>query len=305
MERQRERPKEVAKETVEKRDKELETLRKELQRLRELKRKKESETQKEDVEQVKIEAPEVEQVETLEVTKTVMDDIESRLEEIDTFITKQLGKIDEGTYARDSQYVESQLQVLEEEIVGEKGLIEKEISPYEKLLNEYPWLEETRYEFMYSIPHKKKEKNDYESWKGEWAKVLYDYARYAILHVIYLSNLYNEKPFSNFSNRTEAIKTIAEELIDQDLAEWLSRKKDQLRIYWKTLDAWGNEIYHWAIENGKLEPILLFELREANEEFSNLPKEDIEEIFKILEKGDKGSIIKMDDGDLAFKAKFV
>lgn len=305
MERQRERPKEVAKETVEKRDKELETLRKELQRLRELKRKKESETQKEDVEQVKIEAPEVEQVETLEVTKTVMDDIESRLEEIDTFITKQLGKIDEGTYARDSQYVESQLQVLEEEIVGEKGLIEKEFSPYEKLLNEYPWLEETRYEFMYTIPHKKKEKNDYESWKGEWAKVLYDYARYAILHVIYLSNLYNEKPFSNFSNRTDAIKTIAEELIDQDLAEWLSRKKDQLRIYWKTLDAWGDEIYHWAIENGKLEPILLFELREANEEFSNLPKEDIEEIFKILEKGDKGSIIKMDDGDLAFKAKFV
>ena len=54
---------------------------------------------------------------------------------------------------------------------------------------------------------------------------------------------------------------------------------------------------------GKLEPIMIYEIREANLEFSNLPKEDLEAIFKILSKEKRGKIIKLDDGEISIKLK--
>ena len=299
MERQKDKSTERSKEIRKTTEEELEVLRKELQRLRELKRQKELNEQKAvqeselttEKEEIK---PEIEE-------KTDVDDIEDRLDEIDKFLLKQFEQIDESTYEQHSDYIESQLQVLEEEIVGEKGLIEIELSPYEKLLNEYPWLEETKYEFMYSIPNKKKNPSDYESWKTEWAKVLFDYAKCAILHILYLRQLYSEKPFSNFQDRQKAIKKIADELVEQKLAKFLSKKEEKLRIYWKTLDLWAVDLYDWALDFGKIEPILIYEIREAQKEFSNLPKLDIEEIFRILSKDNRGTIIKTDDGQIAFK----
>lgn len=299
MERQKDKSTERSKEIRKTTEEELEVLRKELQRLRELKRQKELNEQKAvqeselttEKEEIK---PEIEE-------KTDVDDIEDRLDEIDKFLLKQFEQIDESTYEQHSDYIESQLQVLEEEIVGEKGLIEIELSPYEKLLNDYPWLEEAKYEFMYSIPNKKKNPSDYESWRTEWAKVLFDYAKCAILHILYLRQLYSEKPFSNFQDRQKAIKKIADELVEQKLAKFLSKKEEKLRIYWKTLDLWAVDLYDWALDFGKIEPILIYEIREAQKEFSNLPKLDIEEIFRILSKDNRGTIIKTDDGQIAFK----
>ena len=299
MERQKDKSTERSKEIRKTTEEELEVLRKELQRLRELKRQKELNEQKAvqeselttEKEEIK---PEIEE-------KTDLDDIEDRLNEIDKFLLKQFEQIDESTYEQHSDYIESQLQVLEEEIVGEKGLIEIELSPYEKLLNDYPWLEEAKYEFMYSIPNKKKNPSDYESWRTEWAKVLFDYAKCAILHILYLRQLYSEKPFSNFQDRQKAIKKIADELVEQKLAKFLSKKEEKLRIYWKTLDLWAVDLYDWALDFGKIEPILIYEIREAQKEFSNLPKLDIEEIFRILSKDNRGTIIKTDDGQIAFK----
>ncbi len=221
LERQKEKPEEVQKELQEQTEAELDKLRIELERLKKLKQQKDS---------AKEEEPESKVVSKDEMEAGTLDDIEAKLAEIDNFLTEQLGSIDQETYAANSEYIESQLEVLEQEIIGEKGVIEQEISPYEQLINEYPWLEETRYAFMFSMPNKKKNKSDFESWKSEWAKVLYDYARYAILHIIYLSKLFNEKPFSNFSNR-DAVKLIAQELIDQDLAKWLSKKRRILYVF--------------------------------------------------------------------------
>jgi hypothetical protein len=49
---------------------------------------------------------------------------------------------------------------------------------------------------------------------------------------------------------------------------------------------------------------MIYELREATQEdFSSLPIEDLEEIFKILAKNRKAVILKLDDGKLAFKIK--
>jgi hypothetical protein len=299
MEKQRKKSEKVKKVVRKTTENEIDTLRKELERLRELKRKKELAelgTLKEASVNKKDES-----VKKEEIYKDNLKEIENRLNDIDKYLLRQFEQMDKSTYAENASYIEAQLQKLEEEIVGEVGIIENELSPYEKLLNQYPWLEQNRFSFMYTVPDQKKKPKDYESWKTEWAKVLFDYAKCAILHIIYLRELYSQKPFANFNDRKKAIHEIAQELVDQDLAKFLSKNQERLRIYWRTLDLFADDIYEWAIDNGKLEPILIYEIRESNLDFSNLPKDDLEEIFRILSKADKGSIIKLDNGQMAFK----
>ena len=295
MERQREKPAEIPKVDKEKAEKELEELRKELSRLRKL---------KEEKEQLEMEATQKQIIKEDEIKSTELDYIEDQFDKLEDILSSKLGEIDQKAYQKHADQVEIELQTLEEEILGEKGLLEKKLTAYENLLEAYPWLEEERKKFMYTMPDKKKNKNDYISWKTEWAKVLFDYARFAVLHIIYTRELITHKPFLNFTKREQYIIEIAEELISQNQAAWLSKKKDKLRVYWKTLEVWSDEIYQWAYENGKIEPIMIFELREAkHEDFSSLPLEDLEEIFKILAKNRKAQVLKLENGKLAFKIR--
>jgi len=295
MERQREKPSEVPKEVKEKAEKELEELRKELARLRSLKKEKE-ELEKEAVERHIINE------EDFKIAD--LSYIEEEFDKLETILGSQAGEIDNKVYKQHAEQIEAELQELEEEILGEKGLIEKKFTAYEKLLDAYPWLEEERKKFMYTMPDKNKQYNDYTSWKTEWAKVLFDYARFAVLHIIYIRELNSEKPFSDFTKREKYILEIAEELISQKQAIWLSKKKEKLRVYWKTLEVWSDDIYKWAYDNGKIEPIMIYEIREAKQEdFSNLPIEDLEEIFKILAKNRRAKVFKLENGQLSFKIK--
>jgi hypothetical protein len=295
MERQREKSAEIPKEIKEKAGKELEELRKELNRLRKLKKEKE---------QLEVEATEKHIIKEEDIKSTELNYIEEEFDKLENILSSKLGEIDQKLYRQHADQVEAELQTLEEEILGEKGLIEKKLTAYENLLKAYPWLEEERKKFMYSMPDKKQSKNDYTSWKVEWAKVLFDYARFAVLHIIYIREISSEKPFFNFTKREEYVKEIAEELISQNQAEWLSKEKDRLRVYWKTLEAWSDDIYQWCYENGKIEPVMIYELREATQEdFSSLPLADLEEIFKILAKNRKAIILKLENGQKAFKIK--
>jgi len=298
MEEQKVKPKEVPKEVKEKADKELEDLRKELARLKELITQKAKEKQ-ESIQEAGTE--EIDEETTIE--KLPSEEIEARLDKIEDFLSSKLGEIDQKAYKQNATQIEKELQEIELEIIREKGVVAREISTYELLLNDYPWLEEKRYVFMFSLPNKKTDLKDYESWKSEWSKVVFDYARYAILHILYLRKLESEKPFSKFDNRNSALKEIAEELVNKEQAEWLSKSKEKLRIYWKSLDNWAEDIYDWAMEISPLEPILIFEIRESNKDFNTLPNSDIIKIFKILERDKRGKIIKLDDGQLSFKIK--
>lgn len=295
MERQRERSSEVTKEVKEKAEKELKELRNELDRLRKLKKEKE---------ELEIEATQKQIIKQEEIKTTELDYIEEQFDKLEEILSSKLGEVDNKVYQQHAEQIESELLTLEEEIIGEKGLIEKKLTAYENLLKAYPWLEEERKKFMYTMPDKNKAKTDYVSWKTEWAKVLFDYARFAVLHIIYTRELVSHKPFLNFTKREQYVIEITEELISQKQAKWLSKKKEKLRVYWKTLEVWSDEIYKWAYDNGKIEPIMIYELREAKQEdFSSLPLEDLEEIFKILAKNRKAKILKLEDGKLAFKIK--
>jgi len=295
MERQRGRPSEVPEEVKEKTESELKELRKELARLRQLKQEKE---------ELEKQAAQKEIIKLEDVKIADLSHIEQQFEKLEDILSSELDKIDQKVYKQHAEQIEIELQELEEEIVGEKGLIEQKITAYEKLIDAYPWLEEERKKFMYTMPDNKKEKSDYVSWKVLWAKVLFDYARFTVLHIIYIRELNYQKPFSKFTNREQYIIELAEELINQKQAEWLSKKKERLRVYWKTLERWSEDIYNWAYENGKIEPIMIYELREAKQEdFSSLPIEDLEEIFKIMAKNRKAEVLKLENGQLAFKIK--
>jgi len=295
MERQRERTKEIPKDVKEKAEKGLTELREDLARLRQL---------KEEKEELEKEATQKEIIKPEETKTTELDYIEDEFDKLQDLLSSRLGEIDQKAYKQHAEHIETELQSLEEEIIGEKGLIEKKLTAHENLIKAYPWLEEERKKFMYSMPDKTKNKNDYLSWKTEWAKVLFDYARFAVIHVLYTRDLNSEKPFSNFTDRETFIRKIVNELIKKKQAKWLSKKKDKARVYWKTLESWSDEIYNWAYENGKIEPIMVYELREAKQEdFSNLPIEDLEAIFKILAKSRRATVLKLDDGQLAFKIR--
>ena len=294
MERQKEKTNETVKEAKEKPQRELDGLRKELARLKELKKQKEL---------IEIEV-ESEQVASETIQEGLpSEEIEERLNKIEDILTSKLGEIDQKVYEQNAAQIEIELREIELEIIKEREAVTQEISTYELLLNDYPWLEEKRYIFMYSIPNRKTDLKDYESWKNEWSKVLFDYARYAILHILYLRQTGSEKPFSNFEDRKQALEEIAEELINKEQAEWLSKSKEKLRVYWKSLDNWAEDIYEWAMEISPLEPILVFEIRESNRAFSKLPNDDIIKIFKMLEKDNRGRIIRLDDGQVSFKIK--
>jgi len=294
MERQKEKTEEAVKDTEEKPERELDGLRKELARLKELKKQKE-------LKEIEVEAGKI----ASEVIQEGLpsEEIDERLNKIEDILTSKLGEIDQKTYEQNAAQIEIELREIELEIVKEREAVTKEISTYELLLNDYPWLEEKRYIFMYSIPNRKTDLKDYESWKSEWSKVLFDYARYAILHILYLRQSESEKPFSNFEDRKQALKEIAEELIKKEQAEWLSKSKEKLRVYWKSLDNWAEEIYDWAMEISPLEPILIFEIRESNRAFSKLPNDDIIKIFQMLEKDKRGKIIRLEDDQVSFKIK--
>ncbi|MCJ7648005.1 MAG: hypothetical protein MUP85_05290, partial [Candidatus Lokiarchaeota archaeon] len=209
---ERQRPKEVPKEEKEKIDGDLEELRKELARLKELKKIQELQhIQEEDISTEE------------QLSEPTDENIETRLNKIEDFLTSNLGEIDSKAYKQNAGEIERELQRIETEIIGEKAVVAKEVSTYELLLNDHPWLEETRYIFMYSIPNKKTNTKDYESWKNEWLKVLFDYARYAILHILYLRKMHTVKPFANFEDRDTAIREIAQALVDKKEAEWLSK----------------------------------------------------------------------------------
>ncbi len=297
MERQKEKTKETVKELKEVEEtpeRELNGLRRELARLKELKRQKELK---------EIQTKSEELVSETSNEGLPSEEIEARLNKIEDFLTSKLGEIDPKVYEQNTVQIEIELRELELEIVKERGAVTKEITTYEMLLNDYPWLEEKRYIFMYSLPNKKTDLKDYESWKNEWSKVLFDYARYAILHILYLRQTESAKPFSNFEDRKQALEELADELVDKEQAEWLSKSKEKLRVYWKSLDNWAEEIYEWVMEISPLEPILIFEIRESNREFSKLPNDDIVKIFKMLEKEKRGKIIRLDDGQVSFKIK--
>lgn len=200
--------------------------------------------------------------------------------------------------------IDAELEKLEAEIDLEQKKAAVIVSIFDQLCEEHEWLKEPQYGFMYSMPDKKKNKKDYKSWRDDWSNVLFDYSRIASKHIIYSKKLLSEKPWSDLKDRTDTIQEISDSLVKKKVAEWLGKKKEKLRVYWKSLAFWADNIVDWAKENAFTEPIFITDIKEADEDFSTLPDEDILKIFKLIAKQGKGEKFKLDDDQITLLIKF-
>ncbi len=214
---------------------------------------------------------------------------------------EMLAKIKIDDRALDQDLVALEREIQEEEL---EKVIEK--TPYEKLLEIHDWLTQVQYGFMYMMPNKKKNKQDFESWREEWSQVLFDYAKVGKFHILFMKRLLTEEPFNKFDKRNKAIQELADLLIDKDLAQWTGekpKKKEALRVYWKSLSEWQEIILQWAEKNAVLELIMIPDIRKSKTDFANLPKEDLHTIFKQIEKANKGQMVELEDDQFGIKFK--
>ena len=119
MERQKEKPDEAVKEVKEVKEipeRELDGLRKELARLKELKRQRELKEIEDKSEDLESEAS---------TEGLPSEEIEARLNKIEDFLTSKMGEIDHKAYEQNAAQIEIELRELELEIVKERGAVTK------------------------------------------------------------------------------------------------------------------------------------------------------------------------------------
>ncbi len=242
--------------------------------------------------------------ETAEATKEKLGEVDvltSQLGDIEAMLDKEAGVTQEGISeipTKTLEQIEAELTKLETEVAKEAE--EKILTTFEKLKETYPWIAETRMEFMYAIPPNPKSK-DFSSWQEDWSRVLSDYARLTMLHILYISKLLGEKPFCDFRDRDQAIKLIANYLVEKKLAKWITKSREELRVYWKSMEELANDVEKWGAENAGGVPVIAQELKDADQAFSTIPEEEWDEIFKILKKRKKISVDKTDSGQVYVK----
>ncbi|MHA1300021.1 MAG: hypothetical protein ACTSO9_11425 [Candidatus Helarchaeota archaeon] len=168
-----------------------------------------------------------------------------------------------------------------------KEIIEEEI--IQRLIKTYKWAyKENLYPWMYWIPEKNK---DLDSWLDEWGDFLFDWSREFIIHIADMYELATKRPFSALQDRDKALQLIFENLVKNSrFAKWINDEKTRLRIYWRSLDKWGDLLYDWAFLVGE-QRLTLLDLREMGEQiakgFETLPAKDLKEIIELLVKKKK------------------
>ena len=143
-----------------------------------------------------------------------------------------------------------------------------------------PWGGVEESEWMYGIPPRE---SDLMLWAEEWGDYLLQWAEANEIHVLSIATFISEPPFKDMRNKVDAFRIVSEGLIEKRVAEWKDKNERQLRIYWKPLEDWADEIYAWSLKTGKLRlDVKSMVIQEAAQDFSRLPEEDLYKILAIM-----------------------
>ena len=144
------------------------------------------------------------------------------------------------------------------------------------------WGDVEQTEWMYGMPTREE---DSELWAGEWADYMLEWTENKKVHVLSLATFISEPPFKDLRNKVDSFKTIAEVLVDKEVAEWRDRKKRQLRVYWRPLEDWADILYQWTLKTGKLRlDVKSIVIQEIDEDFASLPEKDIHIVLALMVK---------------------
>ncbi|MBN2230447.1 MAG: hypothetical protein JW779_12740 [Candidatus Thorarchaeota archaeon] len=139
-------------------------------------------------------------------------------------------------------------------------------------------------EWMYGIPSREEDKI---LWAEEWADFILQWAEHNDVHILSLSVFISEPPFKDLRNKVDSFKIIVQILIDKEVAEWMDKRKRQLRVYWRPLEDWADYLYEWALKHGKLRlDVKSIVIQESEESFAKLPEKDLYIVLALMvEKG--------------------
>ncbi len=146
------------------------------------------------------------------------------------------------------------------------------------------WIEKKYY---WARPDPRKHPDLHQSWLEEWGSFLLKWAEATRTHVVSIPHLISEFPFNNPIIKAKLlepeIREICEHLIYKNLAKWYDKTKRRLRIYWKTLEEFAEDLYDWAFLRGESFATLM-DLVQAGQPWSNLPPKELQQLMEFLVK---------------------
>jgi hypothetical protein len=135
-------------------------------------------------------------------------------------------------------------------------------------------------EWMYNIPTRSQ---DLVLWAEEWGDFLLEWTEFEKIHVLSVSAFISKPPFKDILGKVKAFRSIGNSLVGKDVAAWLGRNREQLRVYWRPLEEWADLVYRWALDTGILRlDVKSLVIQNAEQDFSRLPEEDIHRIMALL-----------------------
>ncbi len=135
-------------------------------------------------------------------------------------------------------------------------------------------------EWMYTIPTRSQ---DLVLWAEEWGDFLLEWTEFEKIHVLSVSAFISRPPFKDILGKVKAFRSIGNSLVGKDVAAWLGRNREQLRVYWRPLGEWADLVYRWALDTGILRlDVKSLVIQKAEQDFSRLPEEDIHRIMALI-----------------------
>ncbi|MHA1978641.1 MAG: hypothetical protein ACW98F_01255 [Candidatus Hodarchaeales archaeon] len=131
-----------------------------------------------------------------------------------------------------------------------------------------------------------------QQWLLTWGDFLMAFARVLNQHILDLQEVSLVYPFQNGVLHKKLslpqLKAISEHLIEQEKATWWDADETRLRVYWKTLNSFAEEIFNYSFQNG-FEMITLYDMVKMNQSWSSLPPKDLAVIMKLMVKSKKAT----------------
>jgi hypothetical protein len=163
----------------------------------------------------------------------------------------------------------------------EPGMVHPEVKPILPTWVTKPW--------RWMIPDDPELK---QQWLITWGDFLLAFTRILNLHIIDIHEVTLVYPFTNPILKKKLsppqMEAISEYLIEQERAKWWDDQKTRLRLYWKTLNSFMDEIFEYSFQNGH-EMITLYDMVKMNQSWSSLPPKDLSTIMKLLVETKKAS----------------